>query len=196
MPVEFAPATAYRLHPTRISIPSAPTALSLGHERSYAQLASGWVGWETAQGRTTPAPVRGLTNADQLVSGFSHECALTTEGRVRCWGSNSYGQLGAGTAYVPHLAETVEPLPHATRVALGDLHACALTDDGGLVYCWGDNDRGQLGDRPRGPQAPAPVPGIRDAVDVACGFMFSCARLRGGAVRCWGDVKDVGDLLE
>lgn len=38
------------------------------------------------------------------------------------------------------------------------------------------------------PEAPAPelVPGITDAVDVAAGFDFTCARLASGAVKCWG----------
>ncbi len=29
--------------------------------------------------------------------GLVHTCAVVDDGTVRCWGSNSYGQLGDGT---------------------------------------------------------------------------------------------------
>ena len=32
-----------------------------------------------------------------LATGYNHSCALKTDGAVRCWGANSYGQIGDGT---------------------------------------------------------------------------------------------------
>jgi hypothetical protein len=42
----------------------------------------------------TPVPVSGLTGVSTLVCGQTHACALSTDGRVRCWGDNYFGALG------------------------------------------------------------------------------------------------------
>ena len=46
---------------------------------------------------TAPVAVRGLTGITQIAAGPTHNLALTREGKVMSWGSNSTGELGVGT---------------------------------------------------------------------------------------------------
>ncbi|MFX8285805.1 hypothetical protein ABTL53_19895, partial [Acinetobacter baumannii] len=46
---------------------------------------------------TTPVPVTGLTDVEQISGGTFHSLALRSDGTVWAWGSNIYGQLGDGT---------------------------------------------------------------------------------------------------
>lgn len=49
-----------------------------------------------AERSLTPVQVSGITTATQVSAGKRHACALLSDGRVKCWGDNGYGQLGDG----------------------------------------------------------------------------------------------------
>jgi alpha-tubulin suppressor-like RCC1 family protein len=52
------------------------------------------------------------TGIAQVSTGYVHTCALRTDGSVYCWGSNSYGQLGAGSGAVGQVPlQVTEPGP-------------------------------------------------------------------------------------
>ena len=84
-----------------------------------------------------------------------------------------------------------EPPARILDIGVGGAHSCAVVARGPQteVRCWGLNERGQLG----GPTStsvtvPVVVANLDDAVEVAGGVEFTCARRRGGAVACWGEV--------
>ena len=110
---------------------------------------SGQLGDGSTDNQATPVGVVGLTNVEvtAIAAGYSHTCALTTDGGIKCWGLNSYGQLGDGTGTDSPTPVDVVGLTNVemTAITAGVGHTCALTTGGG-VKCWGLNSQGQLGD--------------------------------------------------
>jgi alpha-tubulin suppressor-like RCC1 family protein len=120
--------------------------------------------------------------------GRAHTCALSTAGRLKCWGLNGNGQLGNATT--SNSAEPVEVvgLPAAVRaVSAWYDHTCAVTGTG-EVWCWGSNSDGQLGDSTNTDSSvPVKVTGLdAAATSVATGRWHTCAITDQGAVWCWG----------
>jgi alpha-tubulin suppressor-like RCC1 family protein/PKD repeat protein len=142
-----------------------------------------------------------LTGVAQLAAGGRHTCAVLTDGGVKCWGSNSHGQLG-NSAVATHavtpvdvlVAGTENALAGAVRIAAGEAHTCAVLATGG-VTCWGANANGQLGDGSFTDQRGAvDVTGLGSgAVQVTTGASHSCALLTNGMVKCWGN-NDQGQI--
>jgi alpha-tubulin suppressor-like RCC1 family protein len=78
-------------------------------------------------------------------------------------------------------------------VSGGANHTCAVTTTG-AAYCWGSNDRGQLGDDTRIDRSvPTAVSGGLTFASVGAGYNHSCGVTTGGAAYCWGN-NDVGGL--
>jgi alpha-tubulin suppressor-like RCC1 family protein len=141
---------------------------------------------------------------------------LTDQNQVRCWGDNQFGQLGYGNAIdvgdapnrLPFTAGDVplpvDPVMHllldpVMQLAAGNNHTCVLLQSG-LIYCWGDNQFGQLGyNRTDNLGDGEPVTSfgyvtLGDlATRIAAGGDHTCALLTSGALRCWGR-NDFGQL--
>lgn len=116
----------------------------------YGQLGDGTIA--PFKGAVT---VSGISNAREVSTGVSHSCALVAGGAVKCWGSNEFGQLGNGTLVTSSKPVSVIGLARpATEIAVGGYHSCARLDTGEL-YCWGRDNKGQLGD---GSTSDSPVP--------------------------------------
>jgi alpha-tubulin suppressor-like RCC1 family protein len=173
--------------------------LQNGEARCFGRNNAGQLGIEGGDS-AAPLPVTQFTQGAAVTTGGFHACGLLRDGRVQCWGMNDFGQLGDGTTTQSTLPVTVSGIATATAVAAGYMHSCALLQDG-RVQCWGDNTYGQLGDgkpippgTPRGGAStahssiPVTVVGITTAVAMTASDGYhSCAVLRDGTVRCWGD---------
>jgi len=73
-------------------------ALGDGTLRCWGRNDGGQVGDGTTTARLTATAVLGITNSVWPAGGGGFTCAVTDAGRaLRCWGTNTYGQLGDGT---------------------------------------------------------------------------------------------------
>ena len=82
--------------------------------------------------------------------------------------------------------QAVVGLGEVSSVALGSRHSCALRKNG-EVWCWGNNQSGQLGDGTRQSRStPARVRDLPRAKDLAAGGDHSCAISEDEHVFCWG----------
>jgi len=145
-----------------------------------------------------PARVEGLTGIIAVAAGWDHSLALSKDGKVYAWGSQSHGQLGDGvrqTGVPVAKPQAVPGLEGVTMIAAGGQHSLALGKDG-KVYAWGSNWNGQLGAgkvgqgthsaTPRavaGPEGKGVLAGI---VSIAAGGLHSVAVAADGTVYAWG----------
>ncbi|KAH9246224.1 hypothetical protein BASA81_016258 [Batrachochytrium salamandrivorans] len=97
----------------------------------------------------TPTTMTGLAagGVQDLGLGALHSCLIMSgTGKVYCCGTNSDGQLGLGDRNDRSARYLMVPTTFtgAVSIACGSKHTCAVTSAGD-VYCWGNNELGQLG---------------------------------------------------
>ena len=159
---------------------------------------SGELGDGTTTNSLVPVAVPGLTHAVASVAvGANTTCVVKGDHSLVCWGASYNGSLGAGgtgNILTPSPIVGLESQKTVEVSLLTDL--CALTEQG-AVYCWGDNQYGDLGQgdlvtryTPTPVTAlPAPIRTVTAHGDAVCALDVA------GNVSCWGknDSGQVGD---
>ncbi|MEK2647423.1 RCC1 domain-containing protein [Bdellovibrio sp. BCCA] len=163
-------------------------AINSGKVKCWGRNSNGQLGDGTTVDKTHPMAstyVTGITNATMISLGQNHTCALdgTT---IKCWGWNTYGQLGNGTTTTS--STPVVAMTNAKFVALGASHSCGI-DNSNVAKCWGLNTMGQLGDTTTTNRSSpttvntALVPPVNS---IHAGFQHTCAVQSNNQVKCWG----------
>ncbi len=134
---------------------------------------NGQLGINNTTQQNVPVQVHGvgdsgtLANIVHVMGGYLRACAIDTSGDLYCWGDNGQGALGDGTEVEAHVPVQVVGVggvgtfANAVGVSSGDTTSCAF-DTSDNVYCWGNNDQGQLGDgsSPTDSDPPVQVVGV------------------------------------
>lgn len=145
--------------------------------------------------RLVPTAVSTSESFTQLSAGHYHTCGVTTNDQAFCWGNNGAGQLGDGTTIdrsTPALVAWGEiPFQQVSVGAEGlsiITHTCGRVAGTANVMCWGDNDKGQLGNGTMdGSQLPSGLRGgFEGFVQVSNGALHTCGVAEAGQAFCWG----------
>ena len=177
--------------PRRISAPSIALYGALWF--AFALFLASLRGWRQQRNDTTTTVTTVALKATSVATGDTHTCTVLPDKTVKCWGDNTYGQLGTDwtlpRAYNPI---SVSGVAAASAVAGGAVHTCALLSNG-TVRCWGSNISGQLGDDSTTDSfTPVAVSGLSNATAITASharldsYGHTCALLSNGTVECWG----------
>ena len=144
----------------------------------------------------------------KVVTGFVHSCAVLSNGKMKCWGSNSFGQLGRDPSLLNEIGSQTpvfRPDEEVVDAAAGGWVTCAIFKNTSLA-CWGRNAHGMLGQGSSIGYSWEPLLvdlGVgHHAIQVAVGNSHVCALLNTFKVKCWGrgqfgqlgngDSRDIG----
>ncbi len=118
--------------------------VSTGEVFCWGNNATGQLGIGSFVNKTTPQYVSQLGSGNtQITGGGDHTCAVVFRGGAKCWGKNTYGQLGNNGLTGQTTPDDVYNDLLMTFLSGGANHTCAIK--GNYVYCWGYNSSGQLG---------------------------------------------------
>jgi alpha-tubulin suppressor-like RCC1 family protein len=173
-------------------------------------LDGGMLGDGTIIPRQSPVAVSGGFQYTDIVAGKWHTCAIRTNGKLYCWGSDNNGQVGNGTgASVTSPVAVQGPLlnlefgnANFTKIASGYAHTCAINSVNNGMWCWGQNAQGQLGDGTTTGRENAVKVSATDSTgasipgwsQVTAGQYYTCGMSTAGKLYCWGGTGIVGFL--
>jgi hypothetical protein len=125
--------------------------------------------------------VAGVDQATALAHDGAHGCVIADRGQVRCFGSNSWAQLGVGDSIAHEQPVTVAGIEGARLVATCTSLSCAATHD--AVSCWGTHETTYPEPNP---SEQAQVVVATQVESVVVNFPSTCVSNRDGTNSCWG----------
>ena len=117
--------------------------LKTGAVYCWGDNSNGQLGDDTTTDKNQPTQIAGTgLQAISLSAGGSHTCLVTSQGladdrTTKCWGDNTYGQLGDSSNTDSSSPAWISNSNHVS-VTAGSDHTCAIVEDGSME-CWGRN---------------------------------------------------------
>ena len=101
----------------------------------------------------TATAVSGISGASGISVGPSTTCASFSNGTAKCWGNDTFGQIGNGAISSSPQAPRVVSLSNIASIVTGggnttptnDMSSTCAVDTSGILSCWGGNAYGRLG---------------------------------------------------
>ena len=179
-----------------VDIPDKVVGLAAGAYHSLALTArnkvygfgrniEGQLGVGTAQEIKRPRLIKGIHDkVVSLAAGDYHSLALTEGGDIYSWGENVHGQLGDGSTNHSEFPQLIKGIPgKVIGITAGSHHSLAVLENG-MVFGFGENTFGQLGDETKTdkthPQLIESIPA--KVVGIAAGAIHTVALLQSGKV--------------
>ncbi len=163
----------------------------------------GQIGDNSTTQKTTPTAVytagalSGKT-VKSISTGWLQTCAIASDNKVYCWGSNTSGELGIGTYSSPVITPSAVKSDGVllgktiSQISVGNFHTCVLTSDS-MAYCWGSNQRSAISQTRSMINSNIAIPvntsgSIRrlNVISIETGFDTSCLIASDNNVYCWG----------
>jgi alpha-tubulin suppressor-like RCC1 family protein len=159
-------------------------------DNTFGQLGDGNTGnGSTAIRSLRPTAVIGGLRFREVSAGTVFTCAVATNDRAYCWGSNPYGQLGDETVTDHPAPAPVHGGKHFLQLQAGNSHVCGVERDT-RAFCWGRGGEGQLGtgifDVITHGMKPQLVKGGLSWRQISAGGLHSCGVTTADVAYCWG----------
>ena len=159
----------------------------------------GWNGYgEDGVGNTTAYNAPQQVGTDTTWTAISQSdlnfdeagCGIDN-GKLYCWGRNSFGELGLGNTTAYHTPQQVGSDTTWTAISTSGEDTCGI--DNGKLYCWGINTYGEVGQgNTTQYTTPQQVGSATNWIAVSTGGYDTCG-IRGssgtGSLYCWGEDK-------
>lgn len=138
-------------------------------------------------GAQSPTLINPTVQFREIAIGSKVTCGINDSGKVFCWGKNNSGAIGNGATDADEVAPVAIQSTETFRsLAAGAESVCGITT-AGATYCWGANDKGQLGLGDTSMRStPTWLNHGRDYVKIAATAQSFCGLTATGESFCWG----------
>jgi alpha-tubulin suppressor-like RCC1 family protein len=170
--------------------------ISCAGSNEFGQLGNSESGVDTGATAFSNIVDSGQHQWEMIVAGENYNCAIDSDQQLYCWGDNRDHNLATGSI------DNIVPTPTRISSNLGWLwiaayktHLCGIKTDHSL-WCWGNNDRGQLGadiNTVIFQELPLQLGSRNDWLSVSVGESHTCAIRQDHSLWCWG-ADDYGQI--